>query len=97
MRLERLGLEFRMKLASDEVWMIGQFNHFYVRAIRSGAGDSQAGGGQGLFVFPVELISVAMPFADFRLAVNLVGQSARFNLASPGAKPHRAAQFFHAA
>src|SRR6266480_4219541 len=97
MRLERLRLEFRMELATNEVWMVRQLNDFYVRAIRSGAGDLQAGGGQGLFVFPVELISVAMPFADFRLAVNFVGQSARFNLASPGAKPHGAAQFFHAA
>src|SRR5215467_11327093 len=37
-----------------------------------------------------------MPFADLRLTVNLVSQCVGFDLAWPSAKPHGAAQFFHA-
>src|ERR1700683_2086532 len=33
MRLERLRFEFRMKLASDEIRMIGNLNHLDVRAV----------------------------------------------------------------
>src|SRR5580700_11640972 len=40
---------------------------------------------------------MAVTLADFKLAVDLVGQSVGLNLASPRAQTHGAAKFFHAA
>src|SRR4051812_48429274 len=40
---------------------------------------------------------MAVAFADFTLAVDSVGQSVRFNLASPGSEPHGASQLFDTA
>src|SRR5271167_1116046 len=42
MRLQRLRLELRMKLASDEMWMVEQFDHLDVGAIRRRAGDAHS-------------------------------------------------------
>ena len=77
MRLERLRLELGMELASDEVRMIGNFDHLDVSSVRRRAGNPQAGRGQRVFVFAIEFVAMAMALADFGLAVNLVGQSVR--------------------
>src|SRR4051794_32497101 len=84
-RLQRFRLELRMELATDKVRMIRQLHHLHVSSIRRGTGNPQAAGSQCLFVLSVELVAMAMTFADFRLAVNFVGQSVRFDLAGPGA------------
>src|SRR5579872_3281943 len=93
MRLERLRLELRMELASDEVLMIGQFHHFYVSPIRSRPGNAQSRRDHRLFVLAIELIAVPMPLADFEDAVDSCCQGIRLDLASPGSQTHGAAQF----
>src|ERR1700690_733103 len=72
MRLQRLRLELGMELAADEVRVIRQFHHLHVSSVRSGARNSQSRRDQRLFVLAVELITMAMAFADFELAVDLM-------------------------
>ena len=74
MRLERLGLEFRMELAADEIRMTGDFDDFDVRSVRRRAGDLQAAGNHRVFVLAVEFVAMAVALADFELAVYLVGE-----------------------
>ena len=69
MRRQRLGFEFRMKLAADEPRMLGRFDDFDVRPIRRFAGDAESRGEQSFFVFAIEFVAMAMPLADFQLAV----------------------------
>ena len=97
MRLQRLRLEFGMELAAEEEWMVGNLDDLDVGSVGCGAGDAQAAGGKGLLVFAVELVAMAVALADLGFAVRLMGQRAGLELAGPGAQPHGAAQFFHAA
>src|SRR5258708_26304538 len=90
MRLQRLRLEFRMKLASDEVWMIGQLHHLHVSAVGSRPRNPQSRCDHRFFVFSIEFVAMPVPLADFDLAVNLVGQRVRLDLARPGAQAHGA-------
>src|SRR5215469_11850972 len=97
MGLERLGLEFRMKLAAEEVGMIGQLDHFYVSAVRRRSRDAQTGGGQLLLVFAIEFVTMSVALADLGFPVNSVGQRPRLNLACPGPQAHRSPQFLNPA
>src|SRR5579863_10140617 len=97
MRFQRLGLEFRVELAADEMRVIRKFDHFHISSVRRRTGDLESSSGQCAFVFTVEFITVAMAFADLKLAIDLVGQSTRLDFAGPGAQSHGASQFFHAA
>src|SRR5580693_3521854 len=87
MRLQGLRLELRMKLASDEMRMVRQFHHLDVSAIRRRPGDAQSSSHHRLLVFAVKFVTMAVALADLQLAVDLVRQRVRFNLASPGAQP----------
>ena len=97
MRFQRLGLELRVELAADEMRVIRKFDHFHISSVRRRTGDLESSSGQCAFVFTVEFITVAMAFADLKLAIDLVGQSTRLDFAGPGAQSHGASQFFHAA
>src|SRR5208282_2599992 len=97
MRLERLRLELRMKLAPDEMRMIGQLDHLDVSPVRRRTRDFHTGGCHRLLILAIEFVTMAVPLANFGLAVNSEGESVRFNLARPGAKPHRPAEFLYSA
>src|SRR6185437_3476551 len=64
MRLQRLRLKFGMELAPNEVGMVRQFDHFNIRAVWGGTGDSQACRGQLLFIFAIELVTMAVALAN---------------------------------
>ena len=96
MRLERLGLEFRMELAAEKPRVIRRFDDFDVIFVGSAAGDAEASSDEGLFVFAIEFVAVAVAFADFSFAVGFVGKGAGFELAGPRAEAHGAAHFVHA-
>src|SRR5579885_3082082 len=97
MRLERLRLELRMELTSDEVRMIRQFDHFHVRSIGRRTGNLQACGRHWLFILAVELVAMPVALADFALAINAVRESLWLDLAGPRAQPHGASELFHTA
>ena len=97
MRLQRLRLELRMKLAPNKIRMIRQLNHLHIGRIRRRPRNPQPRGYKRLLVLPVKFIPVTMPLADLIFPVDLVSQSARLNLAGPGPQPHRSTQLFHAA
>src|SRR5712671_4633120 len=97
MRLERLRLELRMELAPNEMRMIWQLHHLYVSSIWSRPRDAQPRRDHRLFILAIEFVAMAVAFADLKLAIDLVRQRVRLNLASPRPQPHGAAQFFHAA
>src|ERR1700761_1608566 len=63
-RLKRLRLELRVKLAAQEERMVWKFDNLHVGCIRSCSGDAQSGAGQQGFIFPVEFVTMTMPFAD---------------------------------
>src|SRR5277367_2677361 len=95
MRLQRLRLEFRMELTADEMRMIGEFDHFDVSSVRGRTRNLHSRRNHRLFVFAIELVAMAVTFADFELAVNCMRESVRLNLAGPRTQPHGAAEFFH--
>src|ERR1700693_3702371 len=97
MRLQRLRLELGMKLASDEMRMIRQSHNLNVSSVGRRAGDVQPSRHHRLFVLAVEFVTMAVALADLELAINLVRQRIKLNLASPCAQTHGAAKFFDAA
>src|SRR5579859_6994707 len=97
MRLQRLRLEFRMKLASQEMRMAGDFYNLNIRPIRSRSGDAQPGPGQDGLILAVEFIAMTMALADFQLAISFVGKRTRFEFTRPRAQPHGAAEFVNSA
>src|SRR5271166_5219806 len=80
MRLQRLRLELGMELAAQEVRMAGDLDDLDVGAVRRCTADAQAAGGQHTLVLAVELVAMAMPFADFVLSIRCVRQSFRLQL-----------------
>ena len=60
MRLEGLGLEFRVELTAEEERVPGNLHDFHVGAVRSGSRDVQAGAGQQRLVFAVEFVTMAV-------------------------------------
>src|SRR5437763_1426284 len=81
-RLEGLGFELGMELASQEPRVIAQLADFYVHAIRGLAGEAQTVLFEHGFILAIELIAVAMSFADLgrsvaRASVAVFGEQAR--------------------
>ena len=63
-RLVRLALELRMKLARDEKRMPGQLDDFHQLAIRGKAAEHKTGLLEFFTVGVVEFIPMAVPFVD---------------------------------
>src|SRR5207249_8832184 len=95
-RFERLGFEFRVKLAAEEPRMVRGFDDFDVIFVGRAASDAEPRGNQSLLVVAIKFVAVAMALADFEFAVSLVGKRAGFKFAGPRAEPHGAAHFVHA-
>src|SRR5215831_12450901 len=64
MRLNGLALEFGMELAAEEPGMIGDLADLDIRVVGRFASDLQACGLQPVFVFPIELVAMAMALID---------------------------------
>src|ERR1035438_1876759 len=96
MRLQRLRLEFRMKLAPDKKRMSRNLHHLYISSIRSRTRNTQPSRHHRLLILTVKFVTMPVALADFRLPVNLMGQRPRLNLARPRSKPHRTAQVLYA-
>src|SRR6266581_8098159 len=73
MRLEWLGLEFRMELAAEEPGMLRRLDDLHVVAVGRAAGDTESGIGERLFVFAIELVAVPVALVDFGCAVRAEG------------------------
>ena len=67
MWLQRLRLEFRMELAPEIPGMVRDLADFDVHSIRRLASEFQATDREDVFVFTIELVAVAVTFADFRV------------------------------
>ena len=67
--LQRLGLEFGMKLAAEEERVIGDFYDLDIGCIGGGSGEAKSAAGEEGFVFAVELVAMAMALADLSLGV----------------------------
>src|SRR5437764_10028824 len=61
MRLQGLGLEFRMELAAQEIGMTGNLYDLHVSAVRSTASKLQAGAGQDGLISTREFITQVIP------------------------------------
>ena len=94
--LQRFGFEFGVELAAEEEGVGGDFYDFDVGGVGGGAGDAQASAGEDGLILAVELVTVAMTFGDFGLAVGVSGERAGFEDAVPGAETHRPTHLFNA-
>src|SRR5689334_22545640 len=88
MRLQRLGLELRMKLACQEPGMVRSLDNFHILAVRRTSGNAESRVGQRLFVLAVEFVAVAVALADIRRAVGLEGRGIFLDLAGPRSEAH---------
>src|SRR6202035_3611422 len=70
MRLKRLGFELWMELAAQEPRMVRDFADFHVHAVRRLAGNAHTACRENLLVFPIELVTMPMPFTDLGLAIS---------------------------
>src|SRR5262249_53982123 len=95
-RLHRLRLEFRMKLAAEKPWVIGKLADLDVRAVGSLTGNPQARGPQPLFVLAVELVAMAMALVDFARSVRSIRETVLHQLTGPASQPHSAAEIVDA-
>src|SRR5271165_6385435 len=93
MRLKRLGLEFRVKLATEKPGVLRHFHNFDVVLVGGASGDPQASSREGLFKLAVKFEAMAVALTDFGFAVGLVGEGASFEPAGPGAQAHGATHF----
>src|SRR5512136_3127472 len=73
MRLERLGLEFGVELASQEPGMVFDFDDLDQLVLRIPPGKEQPGPGQVAFVGRVEFIAVAMPLLYISFPIGFIG------------------------
>ena len=95
-RLERFRFEFRVELAAEKPRVVGGLDDFDVIFVGRASSDAQARSDQRFFVVAIEFVAMAVAFADFELAVSLVREGTRLELAGPRAQAHSAAHFIHA-
>src|SRR5688572_26059424 len=96
MGLERFRLVFRMELATDEPGMrlARQLDDLHELSVSRNAAEHQTFLLEPLAVIGIELVTVT--FTDLvSAAVNLLGQRAWRQTASPRAETHRTAEFFY--
>jgi len=94
--LEGLGLELGVELAAEEPGVAGEFANLDIGAIGGFAGDAEAVVFEDFLVLAIELIAVAVAFADEGLAVGLAGKGIGGELAVVSAEAHGAAEFVDA-
>jgi len=95
-RGERLRLEFRMKLATNEPGMIGHFDNLDIHAVGRPARDSETGARKRLLILAIKFVAMAMALGDFERAVSLMRKRPGLEFARPRPEPHRAAHLIHA-
>src|SRR5690348_123177 len=69
MRRERLGLEFRMELATEKPRMIRRLDNFHINAIGRLAADFEARSSERLFIIAIKFVAMAVTFRNFRRSV----------------------------
>ena len=65
MRLQWLRFEFRVELAAQEPRMVRQLGNLHEVSVRRIAGEFHAVAADDFFIFPVELIAMAVSFGYF--------------------------------
>src|SRR5215467_12676560 len=90
MRSEGFGFEFGMKLATQEPWMISQFDDLHEILIGRHAGNNQTLLREIAFKRPVEFVTMAMALGDDRRLVNSIRQRAFKQVCRICAESHRA-------
>src|ERR1035437_7876162 len=91
-RFHGLGFELGMELAAEIPRMVADLADLDVGIVGRLARDLEARRLQALFVFPIELVAVAMALVDFARAVGVVCHAPIAQAASPASQPHGAAQ-----
>ena len=93
MAFARIGSKFRVELTREEPRMIWQFDGFNQTLAACGyAADDQTGFFQLRNIIVVDLVAVAMAFADVFAAVDFCGKAARFEVNFLRTQTHGAAQ-----
>ncbi len=95
MRLHGFRLEFRVELAAEKPWVVGDFDDLHQGAVGRGAADDEPGLHQPVPELDVELEPVPVAFLDPFRSVGPVGEGAGFEDARVGAEPQGPAHVRH--
>ena len=77
----RPGLEFRVELASDVIWVIWKFDNLDELPLDVGARKNESGLFEISLVFVVEFVTVAMAFRDVETMIKGFREGAFFDAA----------------
>ena len=75
------GLEFRMELAGNEVWMIREFDDLDELSLDVGTSKDKAGLFEVSLILVVEFVTVAMAFRDVETMIKGFREGAFFDAA----------------
>src|SRR5690606_807568 len=92
MRIERLGLEFRMELHADKPRMVRSLNDFRQHAIGRHARKDEAALLEALAIGVIHLVAMTVALADVVRAIDARNMAVRRQPRLIGAQPHRAAK-----
>src|SRR5258708_5785159 len=95
MRLEWFGFELGMELTTEGVGVTGYLGYLNLGCVGCGAGKAQASAGEHSFVLAVELIAMAVTFADLGCAIGLGCERVRLHHTGPCAETHRPTHLFY--
>ena len=92
---QRLGLEFRMELATQKPGVILQLHDLHEISVGRVAGHLESVAHQDLLVFAIELVAMTVSLGDLSIPVDSACQRAFVQQAGIGAQPHGAAHGIH--
>src|SRR5436190_22797966 len=93
MRLVRFAVEFRVKLAGNEEWVICNFDNLYQLAIRSEAAENKLGFLKPFPVGVVELIPMPVSFVYHKGPIQPGSLCSNHQLTRLGTQSHRSSFF----
>ena len=74
MRMVEAGMELRMKLGSNEPWMITQLDNLHKLIVGGRSTDHQSLRGQRFSIRIIEFITMTVSFVDIDLTINVVNK-----------------------
>src|SRR5215472_15228583 len=83
MRRERLRLELRMELASQEPRMVRRFDNFHINAIGSFAADFESSSRERRLVIAIEFVAMAMALGNLGGLIRARGKRTLLQFAGP--------------
>src|SRR5579875_605906 len=78
MRSQGARVEFRVELAAEKTGVIRNFHHFHIGAVGRCACNAEPVGNEGLLIFAIELVTVAMALGNLKRSIGAMSERAGF-------------------